>query len=112
MISIIGTWMQTTGQSWLVLKITGSPLALGTVTTLQFLPMTIFILFGGVVADRVPKRKLLIVTQTLALIQASIMGSLVMTDTVQLWHIYLLATSLGLINAFGNPVRQAFVVEL
>ena len=110
MISIIGTWMQTTGQAWLVLKITGSPLALGTVTTLQFLPMTVFILFGGVVADRVPKRKLLIVTQTLALIQAAIMGALVMTDTVQLWHIYLLATSLGLINAFGNPVRQAFVV--
>ena len=112
MISIIGTWMQTTGQAWLVLKITGSPLALGTVTTLQFLPMTVFILFGGVVADRVPKRKLLIVTQTLALIQAAVMGALVMTDTVQLWHIYLLATSLGLINAFGNPVRQAFVVEL
>jgi len=112
MVSLIGTWMQTTGQAWLVLKITGSPLALGTVTTLQFLPMTMFILFGGVVADRVPKRKLLIITQALALVQASIMGFLVVTDTVQLWHIYVLATMLGLINAFGNPVRQAFVVEL
>lgn len=112
LISIIGTWMQTTGQAWLVLKITGSPLALGTVTTLQFLPMTVFILVGGVIADRVPKRRLLIVTQTLALIQASIMGLLVATDTVQLWHIYCLAFSLGMINAFGNPVRQAFVVEL
>lgn len=112
MVSLIGTWMQTTGQAWLVLKITGSPLALGTVTTLQFLPMTIFILFGGVVADRVPKRKLLVVTQSLALVQASIMGALVITGTVELWHIYCLALMLGLINAFGNPVRQAFVVEL
>ncbi len=112
MVSLIGTWMQTTGQAWLVLKITGSPLALGTVTTIQFLPMTVFILFGGVVADRVPKRKLLIVTQALALVQASIMGALVMTGTVQLWHIYCMALTLGLINAFGNPVRQAFVVEL
>lgn len=112
MVSLIGTWMQTTGQAWLVLKITGSPLALGTVTTLQFLPMTVFILFGGVVADRVPKRKLLITTQTLALIQAAILGLLVATGTVQLWHIYVLALMLGLINAFDNPVRQAFVMEL
>ncbi len=112
MVSIIGTWMQTTGQAWLVLKLTGSAAALGTVTMLQFLPQTAFILFGGVLADRVPKRKLLFVTQSTALAQAALLGVLVATGTVEIWHIYCLALVLGLTNAFGNPVRQAFVVEL
>ncbi len=67
-ISLTGTWMQTTAQSWLVLKLTGSPFALGLVTTLQFLPVTILVLFGGVLADRLPKRRTIIVTQALALI--------------------------------------------
>ena len=110
MVSIIGTWMQTTGQAWLVLKLTGSAAALGTVTMLQFLPQTAFILFGGVLADRVPKRKLLFVTQSTALAQAALLGVLVATGTVEIWHIYCLALVLGLTNAFGNPVRQAFVV--
>ena len=112
MISLVGTWMQTTAQAWLVLKITGSPFALGTVTTLQFLPITVLTLFGGVFADRLPKRRMLIITQTLALVQATILGVLVVTGTVQLWHIYLLALMLGTINAFDGPVRQSFVVEL
>lgn len=112
MVSLIGTWMQTTAQAWLVLKITNSPFALGTVTTLQFLPITLFTLFGGVIADRLPKRRMLIATQTAALVQAAILGVLVSTDTVQLWHIYALALMLGTINAFDGPVRQSFVVEL
>ena len=69
-VSLIGTWMQTTGQAWLVLQLTGSPLALGTVTTLQFLPITCFTLFGGVFADRLPKRRLLVITQSFAMLQA------------------------------------------
>lgn len=112
MVSLIGTWMQTTAQAWLVLEISDSSAALGTVTALQFLPITIFTLFGGVFADRLPKRKMLIITQSLALVQAAVLGVLVVTGTVQLWHIYLLALMLGTINAFDGPVRQAFVVEL
>ncbi len=112
LISLIGTWMQTTAQAWLVLKLTGSPLALGTVTTLQFLPITLFTLFGGAFADRVPKRRVLIITQTLSMIQAFVLGLLVLTGTVELWHVYALALMLGTINAFDGPVRQAFGVEL
>ena len=112
LISLVGTWMQTTAQAWLVLQLTGSPLALGTVTTLQFLPITLFTLFGGAFADRLPKRRVLVITQSLAMVQAFVLGILVVTDTVQLWHIYVLAACLGTINAFDGPVRQAFGVEL
>jgi len=112
LVSLIGTWMQRTGQAWLVLKLTSSPLALGTVTTLEFLPITLFTLFGGVFADRLPKRRILIVTQSLALVQAFTLGMLLFTGTVELWHVYVLAFFLGVVNAFDGPVRQAFVVEL
>ena len=112
LVSLIGTWMQTTAQAWLVLKLTGSPLALGTVTTLQFLPITVFTLFGGAFADRFPKRRVLMLTQSLALVQALTLGLLVLTDTVQLWHVYALALMLGTINAFDGPVRQSFGIEL
>jgi len=112
MVSNIGTWMQTTGQAWLVLRITGSPLALGTVTTLQFLPITILSLFGGVVADRFPKRKFLMFTQTTSMLQAAVLFVLVATDTVQLWHIYVLAVILGTTNSFDSPTRQSFPIEL
>jgi MFS family permease len=112
LVSNAGTWMQTTGQAWLVLKLSNSPLALGTVTTLQFLPITLFTLFGGVFADRLPKRRILIITQALALLQAFALGLLVVTGLVELWHVYVLAAFLGCVNAFDAPVRQAFVVEL
>jgi MFS family permease len=112
LVSLVGTWMQTTAQAWLVLQITGSPLALGTVTTLQFLPITIFALFGGAFADRLPKRRVLMITQTLAMMQALVLGLLVATDQVQLWHVYVLAACLGTVNAFDGPVRQSFGVEL
>ena len=112
LVSLIGTWMQTTAQAWLVLKLSGSPLALGTVTTLQFLPITLFTLIGGAFADRVPKRRVLIITQSLAMIQAFALGVLVLTGRVELWHVYALAFMLGTINAFDGPVRQAFGVEL
>ena len=111
-VSLVGTWMQTTGQAWLVLRMTGSPLALGTVTALQFLPIMLFTLFGGVFADRLPKRRMLVITQSLALLQASVLAVLVVTGSVELWHVYVLALFLGTINAFDGPVRQAFVVEL
>jgi MFS family permease len=111
-ISLSGTWMQTIAQAWLVLQITDSQVALGVVTMLQFLPITLFVLFAGVVADRVPKRNFLVLTQTAAMTQAIILAALVLTDTVQLWHVYVLALMLGLANAFDMPTRQAFAIEM
>lgn len=112
LVSVSGTWMQSTAQAWLVLKLTNSPVALGTVTMLQFLPVTLLTLFGGVLADRLPKRKAIFGLQALASVQAAILAVLVLTNTIQLWQLYVLALALGVINAFENPTRQAFVVEL
>jgi len=112
MISLTGTWMQTIGQAWLVLDITHSPFALGTVTMLQFLPISLLVLFGGVFADRVPKRRVLVVTQTVAMTQAFALALLTWSGLIAVWQIYLLAAMLGLTNALDNPTRQAFVVEL
>ncbi len=112
LISISGTWMQTTAQAWVVLSLSGSALALGTVTTLQFLPITLLSLFGGVIADRIEKRKLVLITQTLAMLQAAVFGMLVASAQIQVWHIYILAAVQGIINAIDNPVRQAFASEL
>src|SRR5512140_437270 len=90
-ISVTGTWMQTTAQAWLVLKLTNdSPLALGTVITLQFLPVMFFALYGGVLADRLPKRRTLVITQSLLMIQAAIFALLVASNAIQLWHVYVL----------------------
>ena len=112
-ISVTGTWMQTTAQAWLVLKLTNdSPLALGTVITLQFLPVMLFALYGGVLADRLPKRRTLVITQTLLMIQATIFAILVATGIIQLWQVYLLAVTQGLITAIDNPLRQAFIFEM
>jgi MFS family permease len=111
-ISQIGTWMQFTAQAWLVVRLTNSPLALGIVTALQYLPVTILSLYGGVLADQLPKRQTLIVTQSLLLIQALIFGILVATGTVQLWQVYLLAMLQGAVTAIDSPVRQVFSVEL
>jgi MFS family permease len=112
MISQIGTWMQTTAQAWLVLELTHSALLLGLVGALQFLPLMAFSLFGGVLADRLPKRTMLLFTQSFALLQAAIMWILVVTGTVQIWHILLLAALLGLTQALDTPTRQAFVSEM
>lgn len=112
LISVSGTWMQTTAQAWLVLKLTNSPTALGTVTLLQFLPITLLAMFGGVFADRLPKRAVLFGTQSASAVQALTLATLVLSGRIQLWELYILALILGLINAFDNPTRQAFVVEL
>lgn len=111
-VSLMGTWMQIVGQSWLVLELTHSPVALGFVSALQYTPMLVTVLFAGVMVDRVPKHKLLLATQTLMLIQASVLAFLTVSGLIQLWHIYLLATTLGLLNAVDQPTRQAFAVEL
>ncbi|MDQ6644928.1 MAG: MFS transporter, partial [Chloroflexota bacterium] len=112
MISLMGTWMQTIGQAWLVLELTHSALLLGLVGALQFLPVMLLSLFGGVLADRLPKRKVLLFTQSFAMLQASVLWILVATGEVRLWHVLVLATLLGLTNSIDMPTRQAFVVEM
>ncbi|HTI15065.1 MAG TPA: MFS transporter [Dictyobacter sp.] len=112
LLSLIGTWMDSTGQSWLVLKLTHNALALGIVGALQFLPMLFFTLFGGVLADRLPKRRVLVFTQAFLALQAAVLCTLVFTGKIQLWHIYTLAILYGLTNSIDMPTRQSFVSEM
>jgi MFS family permease len=112
MISLMGTNMQTIGQAWLVLELTHSALQLGLVGALQFLPVLLFSLFGGVFADRWPKRRVLLFTQSAAMLQALVLWALIFAGVVQLWHIYILAILLGVTSSLDQPTRSAFVVEL
>lgn len=112
LISVTGTWMQTLAQSWLVLSLTSSAFLLGLVSVFQFAPMLVLGLFAGLVADRVPKRRLLVGTQAISAVLAGTLAILTFTDTIQLWQIYLLGFLLGVNNAFDMPARQAFVVEM
>jgi MFS family permease len=112
LISLIGTWMDSTGQSWLVLHLSGSALALGLVGALQFLPVLCLTLFGGVLADRLPKRRVLVFTQSFLALQAATLCILVFTGKIQIWHLYVLAILFGLTNALDMPTRQSFVVEM
>jgi len=111
-ISLIGTWMQTVAQSWLVLQLTGSATALGLVVALQTLPVLLLGPYGGVVADRADKRKLMMALQAMMSLLALSLGLLTVTGAVQLWQVYLLAVLLGLNTCFENPARQAFVLEM
>ncbi len=112
LVSLVGTFMQTTGQAWLALELTHSAWQLGVVGALQFLPVLLFALFGGVLADRWAKRRVLLVTQSIAMLQAVLLWALVASSAVQVWHIYVLAALLGLASSFDQPARAAFVVEL
>lgn len=111
-ISLIGTWMQTVAQSWLVLQLTGSGTALGLVVALQTLPVLLLGPYGGVVADRVDKRKLMMALQSMMGVLALVLGILTVTGEVTLWQVYVLAFLLGLNNCFENPARQSFVLEM
>ncbi len=111
-LSQIGTWMQSVAQSWLVLQLTGSPLRLGLISTLQFAPMLVFSVFSGAVADRVSKRRLLLATQSVLAGQALALAVLVWSGHVQYWHVAVLACLLGLVNTLDNPARQSLVSEL
>jgi len=111
-VSMIGTWMQRIGQAWLVLRLTDSPLALGIVTACQTLPVLLLVLFGGVIADRMPKRRVLVVTQGVMLVQASVLALLTAGGWIHLIHLYILAAVLGTASALDNPTRQAFVKEM
>ena len=112
-ISNTGTWMQRVAQDWLVLDLThGSGTAVGIATGLQFLPLLLFSLWGGMIADRYPKRRVLTVTQAAAGGLALILGLLAVTGAVRPWHIYLLAFGLGLATVVDNPTRQSFAIEM
>lgn len=112
LISTTGTWMQSIAQAWLVLQITGSGVALGVTVALQFLPVLLVGAWGGLVADRVDKRRLLVGTQAAAGVLALVLGTVTALGVVQLWMIYVLALGLGAVNALDNPARRAFVVEM
>lgn len=112
LISQMGTWMQTVGQAWLVLQLTNSPVALATVTALGTLPVLCSTLFAGVLADRFNKRKLLMTTNCIYLVQSSTLAILTLSGHIQLWEIYLLAFIMGCISALDQPSRQSFGMEL
>ena len=112
LISFSGTWMQSTAQGWLVYSLTKSPLYLGLVATAASLPVLLFTLIGGVVADRLMKRKLLVITQTLSMIPALSLAVLIDLKIVTVWQIMVFATLLGTVNAFDVPARQSFLVEM
>jgi MFS family permease len=112
LISLIGTWMQSLAQVWLVLLLTHDPLWLGFVAAIQFLPVLVLGLFGGVIADVLPKRSTIIGTQVASMLLAFILAALTFANVVQVWHILVLAALLGLVNAVDMPTRQAFVVEM
>lgn len=111
-ISLIGTWMQYVAMGWLVYRLTNSPFLLGVVGFASQIPMFVFGPLAGVIADRWDRRKILILTQSLAMVQAFILAALTMTASIQVWHIIALGTFLGCINALDIPVRQSFLVEM
>jgi MFS family permease len=112
-ISNTGTWMQRVAQDWLVLDLThGSGTALGITTGLQFLPLLLFSLWGGVVADRYSKRRVLMATQASMGVLALILGVLALTHNVAIWQVYALAFALGMVTVVDNPTRQAFATEM
>lgn len=111
-ISLTGSSMQSLGQTWLVLELTNNAWQLGLVGALQFMPVLLFSLFGGVLADRWPKRRTLLFTQAASGLQALVLWLLLVTGAVQLWHIYVLAVLLGLTNSLDKPTRQVFVAEI
>jgi MFS family permease len=112
LISLIGTWMQSVAQGWLVLQLTNDPFALGLVAAAQFAPVMVLGLFGGLIADSLPKRHTLVATQTIQGLLAAALAILTATGQVEVWHVLVLAFLLGVSNAVDMPTRQSFVVEM
>jgi MFS family permease len=112
LISLVGTWMQMVAQSWLVYRLTGSSFLLGAVGFASQIPVFLLAFIGGNVADRYNRHRVVIGTQTAAMVLAFVLAALTLTDVVQVWHIFVLSALLGVVNAFDMPARQAFTVEL
>jgi len=111
-ISTIGTWMQNTAQPWLAYSLTKSALLLSVVSALQFLPALLFSLFAGVLIDRLPKKRMLMITQSLSLVITFALWLLVHSGGIQYWHLLVTSSLLGLVNTLDMPLRQSFVVEM
>ncbi len=112
LISLIGTWMQTVAQSWLVYRLTGSALLLGAVGFSSQIPVFLVAPIGGITADRVNRQRLIITTQTSSMILAGVLAWLTLSGHVHIWHIFVLAALLGVVNAFDIPGRQSFLVDM
>src|SRR5688572_21682366 len=112
LVSVAGTWMQIVAQGWIVYELSRSELTLGIVGFASAIPALLVSPFGGVIVDRFPKRNLLVLTQTTAMVLALILALLAFTGLVEVWHVIALSAMLGLVNAVDGPARQAFVVEL
>jgi len=111
-VSLAGTWMQVVAQGWLVLQLTNDAFLLGVVTAAQFLPILFLGLFGGLIADALPKRRTLIATQAASMVLALALGLLTWSGQVEVWQIVILALLLGAVNAVDMPTRQSFVIEI
>jgi MFS family permease len=112
LISLIGTWMQSVAQSWLVYRLTGSALLLGSVGFASQIPVFLFAPLGGIAADRFKRRRIVIGTQVAAMLLAFVLAVLTLSGRIQVWHVFMLASLLGIVNAFDIPGRQSFLVDM
>jgi MFS family permease len=112
LISLIGTWMQSVGESWLVYRLTGSSVLLGFVGFAAQIPVFLMAPAGGIVADRLNRHRIILATQSASMSLAFVLAALTLTGTVRIWHVFVLASLLGLVNAFDIPARQAFVIQM
>jgi len=112
LISLVGTWMQTVAQSWLVYRLTGSGLKLGAVGFASQIPVFLFAPLGGITADRYDRRRVVVATQTASMLLAFALAALTLSGKVQVWHVFVLASLLGVVNAFDIPARQSFLVDM
>src|SRR5436309_8311829 len=112
LISLTGTWMQQIAQSWLVYRLTQSAALLGLVSFAGQIPVFLFAPIGGAVADRVSRHRIVVLTQTAAMVLALILAALTLSGAVRVWHLFVLTTLLGIVNAFDIPARQAFMVDM
>src|SRR5215212_493006 len=111
-ISLTGTWMQSVAQSWLVYRLTGSVALLGLIGFAGQFPVFLLTSFGGAIADKYDRQRILVTTQTCSMILAAILAALTLTGTIAVWHLFVLASLGGVINAFDIPTRQSFVVDM
>jgi MFS family permease len=111
-VSITGNWMQTVAEMWLVLQLTGSGVSVGLTAGLQFLPILLFGAWGGLLADRMPKRRLLMITQSLMALPALTLFALTTSGAIEVWMVYALVLARGAVNALDNPARQSFAIEM
>jgi MFS family permease len=112
LISLVGTWMQTVAQSWLVYRLTGSGLKLGAVGFASQIPVFLFAPLGGITADRYDRRRVVMGTQMASMLLAFVLAGLTLSGRVQVWHVFVLAALLGVVNAFDIPARQSFLVDM